>query len=198
MAARCRLKSSIRPGSKAVSRPSWRRKESSRPSSAFSLPTGRRKAASPSAAERHRLCAKATGPVQVWAALGTRSAVIFDLDNDGDLDIVTNEFNSEPLVLVSDLAQSKKPLNYLRIKLTGTRSNRGGIGAKVQVKAGEQVYTQVLDGKSGYLSQSLKPLYFGLGNATSVDEIRVQWPSGAKQAVSKPEINRLLEIRETE
>jgi len=153
---------------------------------------------SPSAPERHRVCANSTGPVQVWAALGTRSAVIFDLDNDGDLDIVTNEFNSEPLVLISNLAQSKKPLNHLRIKLTGTRSNRGGIGAKVQIKAGEQVYTQVLDGKSGYLSQSLKPLYFGLGSVTSIDEIRVQWPSGATQTVSTPEINRLLEIRETE
>jgi hypothetical protein len=109
---------------------------------------------------------------------------------------VTNEFNSEPLVLVSDRAQSGKSLNYLKIRLSGTRSNRGGVGAMVQVKAGDQVYTQVLDGKSGYLSQSLQPLYFGLGDASTVDEIYVQWPSGTRQTVSKPEINKLLEIRE--
>ena len=50
-------------------------------------------------AERH---------VTVMATLGTRSSVIFDLDGDGDLDIVTNEFNSAPQVLVSNLAQRRR------------------------------------------------------------------------------------------
>ena len=45
--------------------------------------------------------------VVAWGALGSRSSVIFDLDNDGDLDIVTNDFNSEPMVLVSNLADRK-------------------------------------------------------------------------------------------
>lgn len=145
----------------------------------------------------HKLCVRADGrPVQAWGAVGSRSSVIFDLDNDGDLDIVTNEFNGESLVLVSNLAQSGHALNWLKVRLIGTQSNRGGVGARVTVKAGERAWTQVLDGKSGYLSQSLKPLYFGLGKAAAVDEVQVQWPSGRVQTVAAPAIDRLLEITE--
>jgi hypothetical protein len=142
------------------------------------------------------LCRGSNGLVQAWGALGSRAAVIFDLDNDGDLDIVTNEFNSEPMILISDLAQSGHQLNYLKVKLTGTRSNKSGIGAKVMVKAGDNVLSQVMDGKSGYLSQSLKPLYFGLGKVNEVDEIQVQWPSGQTQSITDAEINMLIEITE--
>lgn len=146
--------------------------------------------------KRHKLCTGTNGRVQVWAALGSRSSVIFDLDDDGDLDIVSNEFNSEPMVLISNLAQSGKNLNYLKIKLNGSRSNKGGIGAKVVVVTANGTFTQNMDGKSGYLSQSLKPLYFGLGAATQVSEIKVQWPSGKSQIIEAPKLNTLLEITE--
>ena len=53
----------------------------------------------------HPDAAGATGRVAMWGARGTRSAVIFDLDGDGDLDIVTNEFNAAPMVLVSNLTE---------------------------------------------------------------------------------------------
>ena len=118
----------------------------------------------------------------VWAALGTRSSVIFDLDGDGDQDIVTNEFNSEPMVLVSDLAE-RKPINYLKLKLKGERSNRDGLGARVTLQTEARSYTRVHDGKSGYLSQSRLPLYFGLGNASLVERIEVIWPSGERQII---------------
>jgi hypothetical protein len=134
--------------------------------------------------------------VALMSALGSRSSVIFDLDNDGDLDIVTNDFNSEPMVLVSDLAQKKPGLKYLKIRLRGTVSNRDGLGAKVQVNAGGRTLTQWNDGKSGYLSQSSMPLYFGLGDAKKVDSIVVTWPSGKKQTVAAPKMNGEIEVVE--
>jgi hypothetical protein len=138
----------------------------------------------------------AKGPVTVKAALGTRSSAIFDLDDDGDLDIVTNEFNSEPQILVSNLSDGKN-VRYLKIKLIGTKSNRDGLGARVSVSAGEQTYHQVNHGQSGYLSQSVLPLYFGLSDADTVDEIRVIWPSGEEQTLAGPiEINRAMKIEE--
>ena len=117
------------------------------------------------------------------APLGSRSSVMFDIDQDGDLDIVTNDFNSEPQVLVSDLAQ-RRAVHWLGVSLVGTSSNRDGLGAAVRVSAGGRVLTQWNDGKSGYLSQSAMPLYFGLGDATTVDRVEVTWPSGRTQVVT--------------
>ncbi len=117
------------------------------------------------------------------ATLGSRTSVIFDLDQDGDLDLITNDFNSAPQVLVSDLAQ-RKTIHWLKVALAGTKSNRNGLGAKVQVITNGRVLTQWNDGKSGYLSQSVLPLYFGLGDATAIDRVVVEWPSGTKQTIT--------------
>jgi hypothetical protein len=95
---------------------------------------------------------------------------------------VTNDFNSEPQVLVSDLS-SRRPIHWVKIVLQGTVSNRDGLGATVRVHAGGQVYPKFNDGKSGYLSQSALPLYFGLGDTPRVDRIDVDWPSGRKQTI---------------
>ncbi len=129
-------------------------------------------------------CKGRTGMITVMAPLGSRSAVIFDLDNDGDLDIVTNDFNSAPQVLISNLAQ-QKTIHWIKIVLDGTVSNRNGLGATVHVRSGGQVYTKYNDGKSGYLSQSVLPLYFGLGESTKIDSIEVSWPSGRKQVLER-------------
>jgi hypothetical protein len=130
------------------------------------------------------ICAGQTGKIMVSVPKASRSSVVFDLDNDGDLDIVTNDFNSEPQVLISDLAQVKK-IRWLKVILVGTKSNRNGLGATVRLTANGQTYTRYNDGKSGYLSQSVLPLYFGLGDATKIDRIEVNWPSGRKQVVTK-------------
>lgn len=142
------------------------------------------------------LCRGQTGRITVMAPLGSRSSVIFDLDGDGDLDIVTNDFNSAPQMLVSDLAQHRS-IHWLKIVLAGTASNRDGLGATVRVRAGGRVYTKFNDGKSGYLSQSVLPLYFGLGDANEVERVEVDWPSGRRQVEStQPGVNRVLRIVE--
>jgi hypothetical protein len=142
------------------------------------------------------LCRGQSGKITVMAPLGSRSAVMFDLDADGDLDIVTNDFNSAPQVLVSDLAQ-RRAIHWLQVALVGTASNRNGLGAIVRVRAGGHVYTKYNDGKSGYLSQSVLPLYFGLGDADRIDRVEVDWPSGRKQVeTERLEINRTLQIVE--
>jgi hypothetical protein len=139
---------------------------------------------------------RSSGTVNIMGALSSRSSVIFDLDNDGDLDIVTNDFNSEPMVLISDLAQVKQ-IHWLKVVLNGIQSNRNGLGATVRVKAGNRTFTKYNDGKSGYLAQSVLPLYFGLGDATKIDRIEIDWPSGRKQVVTKDlRINQTLKVTE--
>lgn len=136
-------------------------------------------------AEERGKSAARHGHVTIWAARASRSAAILDLDNDGDLDIVTNEYGDVPQVLISDLAQ-RGPVHFLKVRLVGVRSNRDGIGAVVNVHAAGRAQFQVNDGKSGYLAQSVMPLYFGLGTATQADAITVKWPTGATQVVQGP------------
>lgn len=141
-------------------------------------------------------CKGQHGKIAVMAPLGTRSAAIFDLDNDGDLDIVTNEFNSAPQILVSNLT-ARRSIHWMKIKLAGTVSNRDGLGATVRVTAGGRTLMKYNDGKSGYLSQSSLPLYFGLGDAQKVDRVEITWPSGRKQTVTEGlRVNDLVRITE--
>ncbi|MFP6673719.1 MAG: FG-GAP-like repeat-containing protein [Pirellulaceae bacterium] len=141
---------------------------------------------------KNRICKGRTGKVTVWSALGSRSSVLFDFDDDGDLDIITNDFNSKPLVLVSNLSSENASLKWLKIKLQGTRSNRDGLGAFVTVTASGQSYYQAYDGQSGYLSQSRKPLYFGLGDVAEVTDIKIVWPSGVVQTLPGPALNQTI------
>ena len=146
--------------------------------------------------KNHRDAEGATGPLTVWGARASRSAAVFDVDGDGDLDIVTSEFNTAPMVLVSNLSE-RTALHYLGVHLSGTTSNRSGLGAIVKVTAGGSTYTKVMDGNSGYLSHSVSPLYFGLGAATSVTRVDVLWPSGKRQTIAAPiKINARLDVQE--
>ena len=145
----------------------------------------------------HKNCEGQEGGLLVYAALGTRSSALFDVEGDGDLDIVTNEFNGVPQVLLSDLSQRRAGLRYVEVVLAGKTSNRDGLGAVVAVEAGDQVYTQVQDGQSGYLSQSVFGLYFGLGEEEAVDRLTVRWPSGQVQTLDGPiQTNQRLTLEE--
>lgn len=136
------------------------------------------------ASEEHALCEGREDRLSVYGARGSRSSVLFDLDDDGDLDIVTNEFHTEPRILVSDLDE-QADLRFLKIRLEGTSSNRDGLGSIVRVTTGETVQTRVHNGKSGYLAQSSMPEYFGLGSSEKVDAVEVRWPSGIVQTVTE-------------
>ena len=136
------------------------------------------------------------GALTILGARGSRSALLIDLDDDGDLDIVTSEFNARPQVLMSDLA-AKKGLNSLKVRLRGSKSNREGLGAQVTVILPDgRKLLKVFDGKSGYLSMSALPLYFGLGDADHATSLEVRWPSGARQAVPGPIAAGVLEVVE--
>ncbi len=145
----------------------------------------------------HPLCAGRIGEVPILEALSSRSSAVVDLDNDGDLDIVTLEMNDVPQVLMSDLSE-RTPIRFLNVRLVGVVSNRDGLGAMVRVRlAGGRTLTQFHDGKLGYFSQSSVPLYFGLGTNGVVEKVTVDWPSRRHQVVERGfPVNGLLSITE--
>jgi len=130
----------------------------------------------------------------LFGTLSSRSSAVFDIDGDGDLDIVTNEYNASPQILISDLTE-RTSVQFLKLRLVGTTSNKDGLGALVTLYTDKGRYSQYHDGKSGYLSQSSIPLYFGLSTEV-VRKIEIQWPSGKTQIVENTPLNKLLTIVE--
>lgn len=105
-------------------------------------------------------------------------AAYADLDNDGDLDLVTNNMNAAPSLYENTAANVKKQ-HWLQIKCKGTAQNPFGLGAKVRVYAGGKlVFTQELLNVRGYYS-SVEPIWqVGLGDNTRVDRIEIGWMEG--------------------
>jgi hypothetical protein len=78
----------------------------------------------------------------------------------------------------------------------GAKSNRDGIGARVEVLAGGKRWTAERVAASGYLSQNDGRLHFGLGAAASIDKIVVHWPSGREQTIENAGIDRVITVEE--
>jgi hypothetical protein len=121
-----------------------------------------------------------------------RGAAYGDINNDGALDLLVAT-NGGPAVLFRNMGTTN---NRLRIKLVGTKSNRDGIGATVRVTAGSDAQTKMLRSGSSYLSSSELVLTFGLGTHSQVDSVEIQWPSGAKESLSKVGLNQFITIQE--
>ncbi len=126
----------------------------------------------------------------------TNGAAYADLDNDGDLDLITNNIDDQAFVFKNTLndAAKEKP-NYLRIQLIGEKNNPNAIGAKVTAYFdGKAQSAQVLSAR-GYISSSEHIVHIGLGKTNQVDSVIVTW-NGNKKLVNKDlNINQLIQIR---
>ncbi len=76
------------------------------------------------------------------------------------------------------------------------KSNRDGIGARVEVYAGDKRWTVERVAASGYLSQDDDRMHFGVGAATAIDKIIVKWPGGREQTLQTQSVDRVLTIEE--
>ncbi|MGO8795903.1 MAG: CRTAC1 family protein [Candidatus Sulfotelmatobacter sp.] len=122
-------------------------------------------------------------------AVAARGAAFGDLNNDGWQDVVVTTLGGHPQVFMNKGGK----LHWLTITLRGTRSNRDGYGARVQVN-GE---TRFATSAGSYLSSSDKRLHFGLGTAETA-EVDIKWPSGIHQTLKDVHADQFLEVREPE
>ena len=122
-----------------------------------------------------------------------RGACFADYDNDGKVDAFAVNLGAKGTLLHN---VSTDTGHWVSIKLRGTKSNRDGIGARVEVMAGGKRWTAERVAGSGYLSQDYGRLHFGLGAATTIDKLTIRWPSGREQTLEKVSADRVLTVEE--
>ncbi len=116
-----------------------------------------------------------------------RGAAFGDLNNDGWLDVVMTALGGRPMLFHNTGGSN----HWLTIKLRGTRSNRDGFGARLEVNG----QWQYANSGGSYLSASDKRVHFGLGPANTA-QVEIWWPSGIHQKLTNVRADQFLEIRE--
>ncbi len=130
----------------------------------------------------------------VLVARAGRGAAFGDFDNDGDVDVLVNNVNDRPSLYRT---KSREGNHWLQIRLTGVKSNRSAVGARVVLKFadGTELMDEVRSG-GGYYSQNQMRLHFGLGSHDSVGVVEVHWPSGGVETLRGVAVNRLIQVVE--
>jgi hypothetical protein len=125
----------------------------------------------------------------------SRGAAFGDLDNDGKVDVVVENIDGAPMILRNTGAEGP---HWIGFQLTGAKSNRLAIGARVKVMS--ESLTQVAEVRSGgsYLSQNDLRVHFGLGSARSVDTVEIRWPSGRVETLRNLKPDAYYRVREGE
>jgi hypothetical protein len=131
----------------------------------------------------------------ITAPHSSRGCAFGDFDNDGDMDVLVMNMNEPPSLLRNDLANGN---HWLKVKLTGVKSNRTALGARVVVTFGERKQVQTVLSQTSYYSHDDLRLHFGLGDKTKADRIDVFWPNGQTDSLKDVKADQVLKIREGE
>ena len=123
----------------------------------------------------------------------SRGAAFGDYDNDGDTDIFVVNLNQEAVLLRNDGGNRN---NWLKIETVGVKSNRDGIGARIEVVTRSRTQIREVQAGSSYLSGHDLRLIFGLGAEAEAKEVTITWPSGLEQTLADVEANQFLIITE--
>lgn len=118
--------------------------------------------------------------------------VTADLDNDGDLDMIVNNFEDAPSVYENQNTSG----HAVRIQLRGRQSNRFGVGATIAVETASGSQAQYVNIASGFMSTGEPVAHFGLGPNDTVSKLSVNWPSGRVQTFRRLPADRLYALTE--
>ena len=127
----------------------------------------------------------------------SHGAVYADLDNDGDMDLITNNTDDYAGVYQNNASTIEKN-NYLKINLQGEQQNSLGFGAKLYVMKNGQTFYQEQMPVRGYCSSVDAVLNFGLGKITDIDSVRIIWGNDKTQLLKNVKINQTLPLKQNE
>lgn len=123
-----------------------------------------------------------------------RSVVILDYDNDGRPDFFVTQTEGRRYLYRNETTAGLG--RWISLRFLGTQSNRDGIGAEVTVTAGGRSQTAVYNPSNAYIGQREPRLHFGLGLVSSIERIRIQWPSGTVQELTGVTADQVLTVTE--
>ncbi len=124
----------------------------------------------------------------------SNGCVYADLDNDGDLDLVTNNVNATATLLENKTNTENAANNYLSFSFKGNPKNPFGIGARIIAYADTFHITQENFTTRGYLSSVEPEIHMGLGQHSLVDSLKVIWPDGAFQTIKNIAVNQKIKL----
>jgi enediyne biosynthesis protein E4 len=119
-------------------------------------------------------------------------AAYADLDNDGDLDIITNNCNEVASIYQNNLRKLNPGRKYLNIKLVGNGLNPFGVGSKITLVSTSGIQMQEMMPSRGFQSSVDYILHFGIAPADSVRQVKVIWSNGLSSSINSPGINKTL------
>ena len=122
----------------------------------------------------------------------SRGLATGDTNNDGRVELLIANLDERPSLLSARGAEG----HWLSLMLEGTESNRGAVGARVTVTAGDLVQIREVRRGGSYQSQSDPRLHFGLGGAKTIDKVEIRWPGRARQSIESVKVNQVLIIKE--
>lgn len=123
-----------------------------------------------------------------------RGLVAADLDHDGQVDAVVQSQN-DPLLHLKNVTANKN--HWIAINLVGNRSNRDGVGAKIELTSGTQKYYAWKTGGGSFQSAPSGRIHIGLGTATMIDELIVTWPSGQIDSFKNMKTDHIYKLEES-
>ena len=130
----------------------------------------------------------------------SRGVVSGDFNSDGRPDLIVRSSGGGPVRVFENrwpLKEGKEnAVNWLKISLRGSRSNSQGIGARLKLEVGGQVIHRTMQRVSSFMSQQPACLLIGVGNASMIDQLKVEWPSGESQVLTEIAVGQHLVVEE--
>lgn len=139
-----------------------------------------------------RFTSRTESGLQGQSIQSSRGAAFDDLDNDGDVDVVI--LNCADAASVLENRSLSKSNHWMQMELIGRNCNRDALGARVTIQFGDtETIAEVRSGR-GYQSHFGSRLHFGLGDATSIEQLTISWPDGSRQQFLDVAADQLLRV----